>query len=112
MPGAGANGGSGAPPLADPLKEVIVLGACGAGEVLPQNAELPADVFTACLTTPIKVRARAGSSVHARAGARAGLCACGAGVVTSARRASPNEPRCTHAWLGDQAARHDALEHP
>ena len=32
-----------------------MLAACGANEVLPQHAELPADVFTACLTTPIKV---------------------------------------------------------
>lgn len=42
----------------DHLKEIIVLGACGAGEQLPQNPDLPADVFTACLTTPIKVRSR------------------------------------------------------
>ena len=38
------------------LREVILLAACGAGEVLPQSPDLPADVFTACLTTPIKVR--------------------------------------------------------
>ncbi|KAG2445405.1 hypothetical protein HXX76_000027 [Chlamydomonas incerta] len=38
--------------------EIIVLGACGAGETLPQNPDLPADVFTACLTTPIKVALR------------------------------------------------------
>ena len=39
----------------DPLREVILLAACAATEVLPQNPDLPADVFTACLTTPIKV---------------------------------------------------------
>ena len=39
----------------DLLKEVILLAACSAGEVLPQTPDLPADVFTACLTTPIKV---------------------------------------------------------
>jgi hypothetical protein len=39
----------------DLLKEVILLAACGASEVLPQTPDLPADVFTACLTTPIKV---------------------------------------------------------
>ncbi|KAG1677758.1 hypothetical protein FOA52_001070 [Chlamydomonas sp. UWO 241] len=55
MPG-GANGAPAA--TADPLREVIVLAACGANETLPQNAELPADVFTACLTTPIKVALR------------------------------------------------------
>ena len=38
------------------MKEVILLAACGAGEVLPQSPDLPADVFTACLTTPIKVK--------------------------------------------------------
>ncbi|CAL5222212.1 g4544 [Coccomyxa viridis] len=40
------------------MKEVILLAACGAGEVLPQSPDLPADVFTACLTTPIKVALR------------------------------------------------------
>ena len=39
---------------ADLLREVILLAACGAHEVLPQTPDLPADVFTACLTTPIK----------------------------------------------------------
>ena len=39
----------------DLMKEVILLAACSAGEVLPQSPDLPADVFTACLTTPIKV---------------------------------------------------------
>ena len=39
------------------MKEIILLAACSAGEVLPQSPDLPADVFTACLTTPIKVRA-------------------------------------------------------
>ena len=43
----------------DPMKEVIALSACGANELLPQTPDLPADIFTACLTTPIKVR-RAG----------------------------------------------------
>jgi regulator-associated protein of mTOR len=40
------------------MKEVIVLAACSANELLPQNPDLPADVFTACLTTPIKVALR------------------------------------------------------
>ncbi|KAG2485410.1 hypothetical protein HYH03_015896 [Edaphochlamys debaryana] len=53
MPPGGAGGGA-----PDHLREVIVLGACGAGEQLPQNPDLPADVFTACLTTPIKVALR------------------------------------------------------
>ncbi|KAL6753623.1 raptor N-terminal caspase like domain-containing protein [Haematococcus lacustris] len=48
----------GAPAANDPLREIIVLAACGANEVLPQNPELPADVFTSCLTTPIKVSLR------------------------------------------------------
>ena len=34
-------------------EDLILLAACGAGELLPQNPELPADVFTSCLTTPI-----------------------------------------------------------
>ncbi|GLI58486.1 hypothetical protein VaNZ11_000217 [Volvox africanus] len=55
MAGMYAGGGGGAP---DHLKEIIVLGACGSTELLPQNPDLPADVFTACLTTPIKVALR------------------------------------------------------
>lgn len=39
----------------DMMREVILLAACSPGEVLPQTPDLPADVFTACLTTPIKV---------------------------------------------------------
>lgn len=42
----------------DPMKEIIVLGACAGNELLPQNPDLPADVFTACLTTPIRVALR------------------------------------------------------
>lgn len=45
------HGGSAIPAM----KETIILAACGAEEILPQNADLPADVFTACLTTPIKI---------------------------------------------------------
>lgn len=40
---------------ADSMEEGILLAACGANEMLPQNPDLPADVFTSCLTTPIKV---------------------------------------------------------
>ncbi|XP_058110539.1 regulatory-associated protein of TOR 1 isoform X2 [Magnolia sinica] len=37
------------------MKDCILLAACEAHETLPQSAEFPADVFTACLTTPIKM---------------------------------------------------------
>lgn len=33
----------------------LQLGACAAGQSLPQHPELPADLFTACLTTPVKM---------------------------------------------------------
>ncbi|KAG0473726.1 hypothetical protein HPP92_015071 [Vanilla planifolia] len=36
-------------------KDCILLAACEAHETLPQSADFPADVFTACLTTPIKM---------------------------------------------------------
>ncbi|KXG27592.1 regulatory-associated protein of TOR 2 isoform X2 [Sorghum bicolor] len=36
-------------------KDCILLAACEAHQMLPQSAEFPADVFTACLTTPIKM---------------------------------------------------------
>lgn len=39
-------------------KNCIQLAACGAKEVLPMNPDLPADLFTACLTTPIPVALR------------------------------------------------------
>lgn len=40
------------------MKDCILLAACGSYEILPQQAELPADVFTSCLTTPIKIALR------------------------------------------------------
>lgn len=36
----------------------IQLGACSDCQVLPMNPDLPADLFTACLTTPIKMALR------------------------------------------------------
>ena len=33
----------------------IQLAACGANELLPTNPQLPADLFTCCLTTPIRI---------------------------------------------------------
>lgn len=36
----------------------IVLAACKANEILPMNPQYPADVFTACLTTPIVIAIR------------------------------------------------------
>lgn len=36
-------------------KDCILLAACEAHETLPQSIEFPADVFTSCLTTPIKM---------------------------------------------------------
>ncbi len=36
------------------LEDSILLVACGNKEVLPMNPKLPADLFTSCLTTPIK----------------------------------------------------------
>eukprot|EP00005_Dracoamoeba_jomungandri_P001709 CAMPEP_0174254418 /NCGR_PEP_ID=MMETSP0439-20130205/3738_1 /TAXON_ID=0 /ORGANISM="Stereomyxa ramosa, Strain Chinc5" /LENGTH=1175 /DNA_ID=CAMNT_0015335983 /DNA_START=131 /DNA_END=3658 /DNA_ORIENTATION=- len=39
----------------EPFSEFILLAACGQNEVLPTNPELPADLFTSCLTTPIRI---------------------------------------------------------
>ncbi|XP_053607559.1 regulatory-associated protein of mTOR isoform X2 [Plodia interpunctella] len=36
-------------------RHCIQLAACAAGQTLPMNPELPADLFTACLTTPVKM---------------------------------------------------------
>lgn len=35
-----------------------MLAACSKDEDLPQNPNLPADLFTACLTTPIRMALR------------------------------------------------------
>ncbi|XP_058214719.1 regulatory-associated protein of TOR 1-like isoform X1 [Rhododendron vialii] len=40
------------------MRDCILLAACEAHETLPQSAEFPADVFTSCLTTPIKMALR------------------------------------------------------
>jgi regulator-associated protein of mTOR len=37
------------------VKDFILLAACSAHEILPMNPDLPADIFTSCLTTPIKI---------------------------------------------------------
>jgi len=40
------------------FKKCIQLGACQIDQKLPLHPELPADLFTSCLTTPIKMAAR------------------------------------------------------
>ncbi|GBG59764.1 hypothetical protein CBR_g54867 [Chara braunii] len=40
------------------MKDMIILAACEANESLPQHRDLPADVFTSCLTTPIRTALR------------------------------------------------------
>lgn len=37
------------------FKNCIQLAACGADQILPMNPDLPADLFTSCLTTPLKI---------------------------------------------------------
>jgi regulator-associated protein of mTOR len=43
-------------PLAPPprIRDSIHLAACGRNELLPMHPDLPLDLFTACLTTPIQ----------------------------------------------------------
>jgi regulator-associated protein of mTOR len=40
------------------FKNCIQLAACGSNEVLPMNPDLPADIFSCCLTTPIQIALR------------------------------------------------------
>ncbi|KAF7825456.1 regulatory-associated protein of TOR 1-like [Senna tora] len=47
-----------APSSSGSTRDCILLAACEAHETLPQSAEFPADVFTSCLTTPIKMALR------------------------------------------------------
>lgn len=39
-------------------KNCIQLAACAASQILPMNPDLPADIFTSCLTTPITIALR------------------------------------------------------
>ncbi|KAM7068352.1 regulatory-associated protein of mTOR isoform 2-T2 [Molossus nigricans] len=45
-------------PLPPSMKNCIQLAACEASELLPMVPDLPADLFTSCLTTPIKIALR------------------------------------------------------
>lgn len=50
--------GAGAAPSQIPtttFKNCIQLAACAANQILPMNPQLPADLFTSCLTTPLKI---------------------------------------------------------
>lgn len=53
--GSGGSGGGGNGPSGHTYRNCIQLAACGSSQVLPMNPDLPADLFTACLTTPIRV---------------------------------------------------------
>ncbi len=44
--------------LTEQLKDAVLLAACGANEALPTDPDVPADMFTSCLTTPIKMALR------------------------------------------------------
>lgn len=46
------------PPPSIPFRETIQLGACLGHETLPMNPDLPADLFTCCLTSPIEIALR------------------------------------------------------
>ncbi|XP_055550172.1 regulatory-associated protein of mTOR [Wyeomyia smithii] len=52
-----ANRNSPSPPVlgATTYKNCIQLAACAANQILPMNPQLPADLFTSCLTTPIRI---------------------------------------------------------
>ncbi|KAG7303144.1 hypothetical protein JYU34_013176 [Plutella xylostella] len=50
--------GTGTPPPLVSYAACLQLGACAAGQALPAHPELPADLFTACLTTPVKMAVR------------------------------------------------------
>ncbi|XP_033214111.1 regulatory-associated protein of mTOR isoform X2 [Belonocnema kinseyi] len=53
------NRGTSTPNVTAPVyKNCIQLAACAANQILPMNPDLPADIFTACLTTPIKIALR------------------------------------------------------
>ncbi|KAL7423216.1 Target of rapamycin complex 1 subunit kog1 [Cryptotrichosporon argae] len=51
-------GGAPPDPLASPFYESIHLAPCAANQVLPMSPDLPADLFTCCLTSPIEMALR------------------------------------------------------
>ncbi|KAJ3336924.1 hypothetical protein HDU93_001887 [Gonapodya sp. JEL0774] len=57
-PGSSTNVAAGGPPPYVPFRDCIQLAACGPTEILPMNPDLPADIFTCCLTTPIEIALR------------------------------------------------------
>jgi regulator-associated protein of mTOR len=62
LPRAASNGAPDVMPMTPDAvstsNDCIQLAACQANELLPMNPELPADLFTSCLTTPIKIALR------------------------------------------------------
>ncbi|XP_023246408.1 regulatory-associated protein of mTOR isoform X2 [Copidosoma floridanum] len=52
------NRSAGVIPVTPSFKNCIQLAACAADQILPMNPDLPADLFTSCLTTPIKIAVR------------------------------------------------------
>ncbi|CAM0135452.1 unnamed protein product [Umbelopsis sp. WA50703] len=53
-----SNSGQSLPTATSHMRDCIQLAACGPNETLPMNPNLPADLFTACLTTPIEMSLR------------------------------------------------------
>jgi regulatory associated protein of mTOR len=48
------NGGDGSPPSRPRFRSSLHFAACLANEDLPENPDLPADLFTSCLTSPVE----------------------------------------------------------
>ena len=44
-------------PTSSPINDILLC-ACGENELLPMDPDLPADLFTSCLTTPIRIALR------------------------------------------------------
>ena len=64
-PMAGApQAGSSPPSPGSVVQEILLLASCSDTELLPMNPAYPADLFTACLTTPIKMALRWFISTH------------------------------------------------
>jgi regulatory associated protein of mTOR len=58
MGGGGDSFNGSAMPQSSSSHETIILAACGRDQQLPQDSDLCADIFTACLTTPLRVAMR------------------------------------------------------
>lgn len=84
---------------------MILLCACGADEDLPTRPDLPADLFTACLTTPMRVVLEFASSDGLVRDAARGVGGVEGGVRDAVREEGCQRPPGEGVWGVSQIPR-------